>query len=30
LTALIDALRGVANDGATLASVAPDLAILGT
>lgn len=29
LTALIDALRSVANDGETLASVAPDLAILG-
>jgi ABC-2 type transport system permease protein len=28
LTALIDALRAVANDGATLAGVAPDLAIL--
>jgi ABC transporter DrrB family efflux protein len=30
LTALIDALRAVTNEGATLAGVAPDLAILGT
>ncbi len=29
LTALIDALRAVANDGDTLATVVPDLAIFG-